>query len=129
MKQGYTLPPITFENNALDLFRLFAICEVVVGHLYIHLGGSSRILEQAIFFVRRVPILFILCGFLAAASFTRYAFILYQTLRANLSWFMGMCNFKFNSYHCIVPNSFRQGFYDLCYQSIYSCSILYRILA
>lgn len=60
-----------YDSNALDVFRIIATIQVFSGHIITHLIPSpppDGILWNTIYFVRGVPILFILCGFLAAKS-------------------------------------------------------------
>lgn len=58
-----------YESNALDLFRIAATVQVFAGHILTHFTPSGNvIIREIIYFVRGVPILFILCGFLAAKS-------------------------------------------------------------
>ena len=60
-----------YDNNALDFFRMIATIQVFGGHIITHLVPSpplDGILWNIIYFIRGVPILFVLCGFLAAKS-------------------------------------------------------------
>ena len=67
-----------YNDNALDLFRIVATIQVFLGHFIAHftlpgnLSGSVP-LYNGIYFLRGVPILFALCGFLAAKSLDRYS--------------------------------------------------------
>lgn len=67
-----------YNDNALDLFRIIATIQVFLGHFITHftlpgqLSGSVH-LSNGIYFLRGVPILFALCGFLAAKSLDKYS--------------------------------------------------------
>lgn len=56
-----------YDENVLDLFRVFATAQVFLGHVITHFMMENPP-TQAIYFVRGVPILFVLCGFLAGKS-------------------------------------------------------------
>ena len=56
-----------YNSNALDLFRLIATVQVFLGHMISHFSMSNTPVN-AVYFIRGVPILFVLCGFLAAKS-------------------------------------------------------------
>lgn len=56
-----------YGHNALDLFRVLATVQVFLGHVVTHFQMSNPPTE-AVYFIRGVPILFVLCGFLAAKS-------------------------------------------------------------
>lgn len=60
-----------YSRNALDLFRILATVQVFLGHLITHFSLPG--LTDGVYFVRGVPILFALCGFLAAQSLDRYS--------------------------------------------------------
>ncbi len=60
-----------YNHNALDLFRIIATIQVFLGHVISHFSLSVDLTEP-IYFLRGVPILFVLCGFLAAKSMDRY---------------------------------------------------------
>lgn len=59
-----------YDRNMLDVFRLLATVQVFAGHAAAHLLGNrlGPNIYQYIHFVRGVPVLLILCGFLAAKS-------------------------------------------------------------
>lgn len=59
-----------YNHNALDLFRILATVQVFLGHFITHFSLPQ--LTNAVYFIRGVPILFVLCGFLAAKSLDRY---------------------------------------------------------
>lgn len=61
-----------YDRNALDLFRILATVQVFLGHVITHFILPVD-LTGAVYFVRGVPILFTLCGLLAAKSLDRYA--------------------------------------------------------
>ena len=56
-----------YNRNGLDLFRLIATVQVFFGHVITHFH-MPQWLNIPVYFVRGVPILFVLCGFLAAKS-------------------------------------------------------------
>lgn len=58
---------IDYNKNALDIFRLIATVQVFMGHVISHFTMDNAPVNT-IYFVRGVPILFVLCGFLAAKS-------------------------------------------------------------
>ena len=58
-----------YNENILDIFRIFATIQVFAGHMLTHFKWSG---EAAVYFFRGVPILFALCGFLAAKSLDKY---------------------------------------------------------
>ena len=58
---------IDYNRNALDVFRLIATVQVFLGHMISHFAMQNAPFI-AVYFVRGVPILFVLCGFLAAKS-------------------------------------------------------------
>ncbi len=58
---------IDYNKNALDVFRLVATLQVFLGHIISHFLMTDPPFD-AVYFVRGVPILFVLCGFLAAKS-------------------------------------------------------------
>lgn len=55
----------------MDLFRIVATIQVFLGHTITHFHLPQ--LTNAVYFLRGVPILFVLCGFLAAKSLHKYA--------------------------------------------------------
>lgn len=59
-----------YNHNALDLFRIVATIQVFLGHTITHFHLPQ--LTNAVYFLRGVPILFVLCGFLAAKSLHKY---------------------------------------------------------
>ena len=59
-----------YDHNALDLFRILATVQVFLGHFITHFGLPQ--FTNAVYFIRGVPILFVLCGFLAARSLDKY---------------------------------------------------------
>lgn len=59
-----------YNHNALDLFRILATVQVFLGHTITHFSLSQ--FTNTVYFIRGVPILFVLCGFLAAKSLDRY---------------------------------------------------------
>lgn len=58
---------IDYNRNLLDVFRLIATVQVFLGHMLSHFAMEHAPFN-AVYFVRGVPILFVLCGFLAAKS-------------------------------------------------------------
>lgn len=58
---------LDYNKNALDIFRLIATVQVFLGHVITHFAMTQPPVN-AVYFVRGVPILFVLCGFLAAKS-------------------------------------------------------------
>lgn len=69
------------NNNALDLFRILATVQVFFGHIISHFKMDNPNFEL-VYFVRGVPILFVLCGFLAAQSLEKYTTKEYLVRRA-----------------------------------------------
>lgn len=59
-----------YNHNALDLFRVVATVQVFLGHVITHFALPQ--FTNAVYFLRGVPILFVLCGFLAAKSLDKY---------------------------------------------------------
>ena len=59
-----------YNHNALDLFRIVATVQVFLGHVITHFALPQ--FTNAVYFLRGVPILFVLCGFLAAKSLDKY---------------------------------------------------------
>ena len=70
-----------YNSNMLDMFRLFATLQVFAGHVITHFSMSNPPV-QAVYFIRGVPILFALCGFLAAMSLEKYSTKEYMVRRA-----------------------------------------------
>ena len=68
-----------YNRNILDVFRIFAALQVFAGHMLTHFHWAG---EAAVYFVRGVPILFALCGFLAAKSLDKYTVKEYLKQRA-----------------------------------------------
>ena len=60
-----------YNKNGLDLFRVIATIQVFLGHFTTHFG-ITWLPVDLVYFVRGVPILFVLCGFLAAKSIEKY---------------------------------------------------------
>lgn len=60
-----------YSKNALDVFRIIATVQVFLGHIITHFHMENPP-TKIIYFVQGVPILFALCGFLAAMSVNRY---------------------------------------------------------
>ena len=56
-----------YNSNVLDVFRLIATAQVFLGHIITHFVMENPPVN-VVYFVRGVPILFVLCGFLAAKS-------------------------------------------------------------
>lgn len=56
-----------YNDNALDLFRILGTAQVFLGHVITHFAMAHPMVN-VIYFIRGVPILFVLCGFLAAKS-------------------------------------------------------------
>lgn len=69
-----------YDHNALDLFRILATVQVFLGHFITHFHLPQ--LTNAVYFIRGVPILFVLCGFLAAKSLDKYSAKEYLIRRA-----------------------------------------------
>ncbi len=65
-------PSVDYNKNALDVFRLIATVQVFLGHVITHFEMNSAPVS-AVYFLRGVPILFALCGFLAAKSLEKYS--------------------------------------------------------
>lgn len=63
---------LNYNKNALDVFRLIATLQVFFGHVITHFHWETAAVYNAVYFVRGVPILFALCGFLAAMSLDKY---------------------------------------------------------
>ena len=59
-----------YNHNALDLFRILATVQVFLGHTITHFSLPQ--FTNAVYFFRGVPILFVLCGLLAAKSLDKY---------------------------------------------------------
>ena len=60
-----------YDDNILDIFRVAATIQVFVGHIGAHFTPSivgEEIFSNIIHFIRGVPVLLVLCGFLAAKS-------------------------------------------------------------
>lgn len=58
---------LNYNDNTLDIFRIIATVQVFLGHMVTHFAMPGLSVD-AVYFVRGVPILFALCGFLAAKS-------------------------------------------------------------
>ena len=58
---------IDYNKNMLDVFRLIATIQVFLGHVITQFYMQNPPVNL-IYFVRGVPILFAMCGFLAAKS-------------------------------------------------------------
>lgn len=56
-----------YNENMLDVFRIAAALQVFLGHVVTHFDGLQAA-ASPVYFFRGVPILFLLCGFLAAKS-------------------------------------------------------------
>ena len=63
---------LNYNKNALDVFRLIATLQVFFGHVITQFQLDTAPVYNAVYFVRGVPILFVLCGFLAAMSLDKY---------------------------------------------------------
>ncbi len=61
-----TMKTLNYNNNTLDVFRIIATIQVFFGHVITHFKLPEW--HEPVYFVRGVPILFALCGFLAAKS-------------------------------------------------------------
>ncbi len=59
------------NKNALDVFRIIATVQVFLGHMISHFYLENAPVDL-IYFVRGVPILFCLCGFLAGMALEKY---------------------------------------------------------
>lgn len=59
---------VSTKNNILDAFRILATLQVFFGHVITHFHFDNSLVYNIVYFVRGVPILFVLCGFLAAMS-------------------------------------------------------------
>lgn len=66
MAKEHQRSEIDYNSNLLDVFRIFATLQVFLGHVVTHFSISAAV--NVVYFVRGVPILFVLCGFLAAKS-------------------------------------------------------------
>jgi len=62
---------IDYNKNCLDVFRLIGTVQVFLGHAITHFAMENPP-HDAVYFVRGVPILFVLCGFLAAKALDKY---------------------------------------------------------
>lgn len=63
---------INYNENALDAFRILATIQVFLGHVITHFSAGF-LPYDLVYFVRGVPILFVLCGFLAAKALSKYS--------------------------------------------------------
>lgn len=70
-----------YNSNILDAFRLFATLQVFAGHVITHFSMPNPPV-QIVYFIRGVPILFALCGFLAAKSLEKHRTKEYMVRRA-----------------------------------------------
>ena len=61
-----------YNRNCLDIFRILATIQVFLGHIITHFAMRNPPVN-AVYFVRGVPILFILCGFFSAKSLEKYS--------------------------------------------------------
>lgn len=59
---------LDYNKNALDIFRLIGTIQVFLGHFITQYAFTHGAIVNTVYFVRGVPILFVLCGFLAAKS-------------------------------------------------------------
>lgn len=58
-----------YDDNALDLFRIMATIQVFMGHIITHfIPAPGDSVWEFVYAIRGVPILFVLCGFLASKS-------------------------------------------------------------
>lgn len=84
------------DRNLLDVFRIIATVQVFLGHMVTHFSAKGSIVN-AVYFVRGVPILFLLCGFLAARSLET---------RSTKKWLWGRITRIFPGFWaCIAVNS------------------------
>lgn len=63
---------IDYNKNALDVFRVLGTLQVFFGHIITHYHMTNPPVDL-VYFVRGVPILFVLCGFLAAKALDKYS--------------------------------------------------------
>ncbi len=63
---------VNYNDNALDAFRILATVQVFLGHVITHFS-ADYLPYDLVYFVRGVPILFVLCGFLAAKAMCKYS--------------------------------------------------------
>ena len=87
---------LDYNRNALDVFRLIATIQIFLGHAITHFSMDNAPVN-AVYFVRGVPILFVLCGFLAAKSLEG---------RSAREWLVGRAVRIFPAFWaCILVNS------------------------
>lgn len=70
-----------YNENILDVFRILATVQVFMGHMISHFSMPAFSVN-VVYFIRGVPILFALCGFLAAMSLEKYTVKQYLKQRA-----------------------------------------------
>lgn len=70
-----------YDYNMLDLFRVIATVQVFLGH-FINSFIIKNAPVNAIYFIRGVPILFVLCGFLAGKSLEHQSSFIWLMKRA-----------------------------------------------
>ncbi len=62
---------MNYNENALDLFRVIATVQIFMGHVITHFDMAGPPVSL-VYFLRGVPILFVICGFLAAKALEKY---------------------------------------------------------
>lgn len=73
VSQKYIKQDLDINNNCFDIIRIVAAFTVFLGHFITHFNVSSPILFDVAYFVRGVPVFFMLSGFFIAASLERYS--------------------------------------------------------
>lgn len=63
---------LSFEDNCFDYIRVFCALTIFLGHFVTDYNVPSKVLDFLAYFVRGVPVFFVLSGFLVARSIEKY---------------------------------------------------------
>ena len=64
---------IDINDNCFDIIRLVCAGTVFLGHFITHFNVDSLFLSTVAYFIRGVPVFFMLSGFFIAASLEKYS--------------------------------------------------------
>lgn len=71
-KVSYENKRIDFGDNCFDFIRIFCALTIFLGHFITDYNVPSHILNFISYFVRGVPVFFVLSGYLVARSIEKY---------------------------------------------------------
>ena len=73
MKSRLNEKNLNVDDNAFDIIRLVCAFTVFWGHFITHFSINSIVADYIGYFIRGVPVFFVLSGFLVARSLERYS--------------------------------------------------------